>query len=70
MATRRRFLQIGSVAPVMPKASTNGVDYGEISMTQISQQIMPAGRPKMTVCGYGSVNLVLLPNRRKLQAPH
>ena len=31
-------------------------DYYEISMKQISQQILPAGLPKTTVWGYGSVN--------------
>jgi spore coat protein A, manganese oxidase len=99
MASRRRFLQIGSVAgaglflyyrnglprvfaaggplgpvsvpkyatpllipPVMPKAGTiklkggKNADYYEISMKQISQQILPAGMPKTTVWGYGAVN--------------
>jgi len=100
MASRRRFLQIGSVAgaglflyhrnglprvfaaisggtldpaavskfvtpllipPVMPKAGTiklrggKNADYYEISMKQISQQILPAGLPPTTVWGYGAV---------------
>jgi len=100
MASRRRFLQIGSVAgaglflyyrnglprvfaqipggtlspgavpkyqtpllipPVMPKAGTiklkggKNADYYEISMRQISQQILPAGLPATTVWGYGAV---------------
>ena len=30
-------------------------DYYEISMKQISQQILPAGMPPTTVWGYGAV---------------
>jgi FtsP/CotA-like multicopper oxidase with cupredoxin domain len=47
------------VPPVMPKAATlrapggKPVDYYEISMKQIEQQILPAGLPKTTVWGYG-----------------
>jgi FtsP/CotA-like multicopper oxidase with cupredoxin domain len=101
MTTRRRFIQIGSVAgaglflyyrnglprvfaaaisggtlnpsdvtkfltpllipPVMPRAGTlqmrggKPADYYEISMRQISQQILPAGLPATTVWGYGAV---------------
>ena len=49
------------VPPVMPRAGTirqtggKNVDYYEISMKQISQQILPAGLPATTVWGYGAV---------------
>jgi spore coat protein A, manganese oxidase len=48
------------IPPVMPKAATilqrgKPVDYYEISMRQISQQILPAGLPPTTVWGYGAV---------------
>jgi spore coat protein A len=49
------------IPPVMPKAGVvkqkNGkyADYYEISMKQISQQILPAGFPQTTVWGYGAV---------------
>jgi len=49
------------IPPVMPRAATlqrrggKNVDYYEISMKQISQQILPAGMPRTTVWGYGSV---------------
>ncbi len=49
------------VPPVMPRAGvikqTGGkqIDYYEISMRQISQQILPAGQPATTVWGYGAV---------------
>jgi len=49
------------VPPVMPKAGTivqrggKNVDYYEISMRQITQQILPAGMPPTTVWGYGAV---------------
>ena len=49
------------IPPVMPKAGTivlrggKNVDYYEISMKQISQQILPAGLPPTTVWGYGAV---------------
>jgi FtsP/CotA-like multicopper oxidase with cupredoxin domain len=50
------------IPPVMPKAGTivlrrgKNVDYYEISMKQISQQILPAGLPPSTVWGYGAVS--------------
>ena len=50
------------IPPVMPKAGTikmrggKPADYYEISMKQITQQILPAGLPMTTVWGYGSVN--------------
>ena len=50
------------IPPVMPKAGTfsqmggKSGDYYEISVKQITQQILPAGYPKTTVWGYGSVN--------------
>ena len=49
------------IPPVMPKANVlrmpggKPVDYYEISMRQISQQILPAGLPKTTVWGYGGL---------------
>jgi FtsP/CotA-like multicopper oxidase with cupredoxin domain len=49
------------VPPVMPKAGTirqhggKPVDYYEISVQQISQQILPVGLPATTVWGYGAV---------------
>jgi len=48
------------IPPVMPKAGTpdsggKPVDYYEISMKQLSQQILPEGLPKSTVWGYGAV---------------
>jgi FtsP/CotA-like multicopper oxidase with cupredoxin domain len=49
------------IPPVMPKADTlimpggKPVDYYEISMKQITQQILPAGMPATTVWGYGAV---------------
>ena len=49
------------IPPVMPKAGTfrskgKTGDYYEISMKQLTQQILPAGMPPTTVWGYGSVN--------------
>ena len=50
------------IPPVMPKAGTLNLkrgkpaDYYEISMRQISQQILPAGLPPTTVWGYGAVS--------------
>jgi FtsP/CotA-like multicopper oxidase with cupredoxin domain len=49
------------IPPVMPRAGTiltkggRPADYYEISMRQISQQILPAGLPATTVWGYGAV---------------
>ncbi|MBL8044923.1 MAG: multicopper oxidase domain-containing protein [Anaerolineales bacterium] len=49
------------IPPVMPRAGTirlaggQNADYYEISMRQISQQILPAGLPSTTVWGYGAV---------------
>jgi spore coat protein A len=49
------------IPPVMPRAGTitmpggKPADYYEISMKQISQQILPAGLPPTTVWGYGAV---------------
>jgi FtsP/CotA-like multicopper oxidase with cupredoxin domain len=48
------------IPPVMPRAATitqrggKPVDYYEISMKQIVQQILPAGLPTTTVWGYGA----------------
>ena len=50
------------IPPVMPQADTivsqggKNIDYYEISMKQISQQILPAGMPMTTVWGYGATN--------------
>ena len=49
------------IPPVMPKAGTivqpgKNIDYYEISVRQIQEQILPAGYPTTTVWGYGSVN--------------
>jgi len=49
------------IPPVMPAAGKivqkggKNVDYYEISMRQITQQILPAGLPLTTVWGYGAV---------------
>ena len=49
------------IPPVMPKAGTltlrggKPADYYEISMKQISEQILPAGLPPTTVWGYGAI---------------
>ena len=49
------------IPPVMPRAATitlpggKPADYYEISVKQISQQILPAGLPATTVWGYGAV---------------
>ena len=49
------------IPPVMPKAGKlmqrggKNVDYYEISMKQIRQQILPAGLPQTTIWGYGAV---------------
>ena len=50
------------IPPVMPKAASirnkagKATDYYEISMRQITQQVLPVGLPATTVWGYGSVN--------------
>jgi len=49
------------IPPVMPRAATlrapggKPVDYYEISMRQISEQILPDGLPPTTVWGYGGL---------------
>jgi spore coat protein A, manganese oxidase len=49
------------IPPVMPRAGVikqkggKNVDYYEISMKQITQQILPAGLPPTTIWGYGAV---------------
>ena len=49
------------IPPVMPRARTipqrggKPIDYYEISMRQLSQQILPPGLPATTVWGYGAV---------------
>jgi spore coat protein A len=60
-ATVPKFQTPMLIPPVMPKAGTirqhggKPIDYYEISMQQISQQILPAGLPATTVWGYGAV---------------
>jgi spore coat protein A, manganese oxidase len=50
------------IPPVMPTAGRivqrggKNIDYYEISMKQITQQILPAGLPATTVWGYGAVS--------------
>jgi hypothetical protein len=50
------------IPPVMPTAGRivlrggKNADYYEISMKQISQQILPVGLPTTTVWGYGAVS--------------
>jgi spore coat protein A len=50
------------IPPVMPRAGTlkerggKPIDYYEISMRQLSQQILPADMPATTVWGYGAVS--------------
>jgi len=48
------------IPPVMPRAGTimqkgEAIDYYEISMRQIQEQILPDGYPATTVWGYGAV---------------
>jgi len=48
------------IPPVMPRAGIitqrgRAIDYYEISMRQIQEQILPAGMPATTVWGYGAV---------------
>jgi FtsP/CotA-like multicopper oxidase with cupredoxin domain len=49
------------IPPVMPRAATitmpggKPADYYEISMKQITQQILPEGLPTTTVWGYGAI---------------
>ena len=56
----RKFVTPMLIPPVMPRAETitqrggKNVDYYEISMKQITQQILPAGLPATTVWGYGA----------------
>ncbi len=56
-----KFLTPLLVPPVMPRAGKlvqrggKNVDYYEISMKQIRQQILPAGLPQTTVWGYGAI---------------
>jgi spore coat protein A, manganese oxidase len=56
-----KFVTALLIPPVMPRAGTIGrkggkaADYYEVSMRQLSQQILPAGLPPTTVWGYGPV---------------
>jgi spore coat protein A, manganese oxidase len=50
------------IPPVMPRSRViaqragKPIDYYEISMRQLSQQVLPAGLPATTVWGYGAVS--------------
>ena len=50
------------IPPVMPRSRTiprrggKPIDYYEISMRQLSQQVLPTGMPATTVWGYGAVS--------------
>jgi spore coat protein A len=50
------------IPPVMPRSRTipqrggKPIDYYEISMRQLSQQVLPIGLPATTVWGYGAVS--------------
>jgi spore coat protein A len=61
------------IPPVMPKAGTivqrggKNIDYYEISMKEISQQILPTALPPTTVWGYGAVSSA---NKRGLLLHH
>lgn len=48
------------IPPVMPRVSRivsrgRNIDYYEIAVRQFQQQVLPPGRPKTTVWGYGAV---------------
>jgi FtsP/CotA-like multicopper oxidase with cupredoxin domain len=57
-----KFMTALLIPPVMPRARTisrrggKPIDYYEISMRQLTQQILPAGLPATTVWGYGAVS--------------
>ena len=61
LATVTKYATPLLIPPVMPAAGKitqrggKNVDYYEISMKQITQQILPAGLPATTVWGYGAV---------------
>ena len=54
-----KFVTALLIPPVMPQAPSGqgkvgpGIDYYEIGLSQIEQQILPAGLPQTTVWGYG-----------------
>ena len=60
--TLPKFVTPMLIPPVMPRAAVikqkggKQVDYYEISMKQITEQILPAGFPATTVWGYGAVS--------------
>jgi len=60
-ATVPKYMTPLLIPPAMPRAGTimarggRPVDYYEISVRQIQQQILPAGMPVTTVWGYGAV---------------
>ncbi|MBI4936237.1 MAG: multicopper oxidase domain-containing protein [Actinobacteria bacterium] len=45
------------IPSAMPKTAVlpDGIDYYEVAMRQLTQQILPAGMPSTTVWGYGSL---------------
>ena len=52
-----RFVTPLFVPPVMPPTSTaRGLDYYEVAVRQIRQQVLPNGMPRTSVWAYGSVN--------------
>jgi spore coat protein A len=57
----QKFITPMLIPPVMPRAGTisqpggKPIDYYEISMKQIEQQILPSPHPTTTVWGYGAV---------------
>jgi spore coat protein A len=61
-ATIPKFVSPMLIPPVMPKAGRiqlragKNADYYEISVRQVSQQVLPDGLPATMVWGYGSVN--------------
>src|SRR6185436_11269552 len=52
-----RFITPLFVPPVMPPSSTDrGLDYYQVAVRQMRQQILPVGLPRTTVWSYGSIN--------------
>jgi FtsP/CotA-like multicopper oxidase with cupredoxin domain len=52
-----RFITPLFIPPAMPPTSTDGaLDYYEIAVRQLKQQILPTGLPRTTIWAYGSIN--------------
>jgi len=70
-----KFLTPLLIPPVMPKAPSGqgkvgpGIDYYEIGLSQIRQQILPAGLPLTTVWGYGPASAKGRAGNRITNAP-